>query len=1108
MTQRLDDLSPAERRALLAELLRKKTAEPRTFPVSSAQRRLWFLHELLPDSPVYNVPIALRLSGPLDHATLRRSLDEIVQRHEVLRTTFHRNDDGPVQVVGPAHPVELPVTDLGHHGPDAEREAIRRANEEGRRPFDLSKGPLLRAALMRLSENEHLLLVTMHHIVAEPWSIAIFLRELETIHTAFQRGAPPRLPELPIQYSDYTLWQHEWLATDVVERERAYWRKRLSGRLEPLQLPTDHPRPAIQTYRGGWRSRRYGPSLTNALEALSRREGATLFMTLLAGFVSLLVRYTGREDIAIGAPVAGRNRSETEPLIGLFLNTLVLRVDASGDPSFRELLKRAREVLVGAMAHQELPFEQVVNEVRPERDLSHTPLFQVFLEMQNAPPPTLALGDRTVGRVLPPDDVHNGATKVDLSLMFEESPEALKAGVEYATDLFDPPTIDRMLGHLETLLSGATAAPDTPLSRLPLLTQAETHQILAEWSGQRTSYERDGTIPALFEKRVDEAPDAVALEFGDQRMTYGELDRRSNQLAHRLREIGVGPDVLVGLYVERSLELVVALLGILKAGGAYLPLDAAYPQDRLVFMIDDTRAPVILAQAHLRRRLPSGHGRVLTLDGADGALSGYPENRPSGGASPEHLAYAIYTSGSTGGPKGARIPHRAVIRLVRNTNYATFGADDVFLQLAPLSFDASTLEVWGPLLNGGRLVLCPPHTPSLAELGTIVQRRRVTTLWLTASLFHQMVEANLAGLRGVRQILAGGDVLSVGRVRKALQGLPGSCVINGYGPTENTTFTACCPMTDVSQLGETVPIGRPIANTRVYILDRHMNPVPAGVAGRLYAGGDGLARDYLDRPKLSAERFLPDPFSGEPGTRLYDTGDLARWLPDRGIEFLGRDDSQIKIRGFRVELGEIEATLLRHPCVGEAAVLAVMYGEDDKRLVAYVGQRGSRPTVEDLRSFAREHLPQYMVPSLFVVLNAMPLSPNGKVDRRALPAPSGLRPDVTSEYVAPKGELERSVAEIWRGLLKVDRVGLNDNFFDLGGHSLLLVQVQAELQQRLGKDVSMVDMFRYPTVSALARHLSDSEVADASTDRREGTPEGRSRLEALKRRRQARRPRS
>jgi amino acid adenylation domain-containing protein len=1055
-------------------------------PLSFAQQRLWFLNQLEPNSSAYNMPAAYRLTGQLNITALEQSLNEIIRRHEVLRMTFPAVNGQPSQAITPSITLTLPLTDLGEH-PETEREVIAQqiATEEAQQPFNLAQEPLFRAKLLRLTEAESVLLLNMHHIISDGWSFDIFFQELATLYSAFSTNKPSSLPELPIQYADFAYWQREWLQDEVIESQLSYWRQQLSGSLPILQLPTDHPRPPVQTYRGKYQSLKLPLNLTKALKALSQQEAVTLFMTLLAAFQTLLSRYSGQEDIIVGIPIAGRNQVETEGLIGLFVNSLAIRTNLSINPSFRQLLSQVREVTLEAYDHQDLPLEKLIEELKSERDLSRSPLFQVMFVFQNTPSKPWELP----GLTITPLEVHSGTSKFDLILALEETSEGIKGGVEYNTDLFEAATITRMVGHFQTLLESIVANPQQRLSDLPLLTAAEQHQLLVEWNNSRTNYPSNTCIHQLFEVQAEQTPNAVAAVFGSEQLTYQQLNHRANQLAHHLQGLRVGSETCVGICVERSLDILVGLLGILKAGAAYLPLDPAYPQERLTFMLEDAQVPVLLTQQRQVEKLPSHRAKVVCLDTDWDAINRESQENPISSVTADNLAYVMYTSGSTGRPKGVSVIHRGVVRLVKEANYANLSAEEVFLQLAPISFDASTLEIWGSLLNGALLVIFPPHTPSLEELGQVIQQYQITTLWLTASLFHLMVDERLEDLKPLRQLLAGGDVLSVPHVQKFLQKIGDCKLINGYGPTENTTFTCCYPITEPDQLGNSVPIGRPITNTQVYLLDSHLQPVPIGVPGELYIGGDGLARGYLNRPDLTEEKFIPNPFprskgAGDTGSqgskeeqssnpeRLYKTGDLARYLPDGNIEFLGRIDNQVKIRGFRIELGEVESTLSQYPAVRQCAVIARIDTDSDKRLVAYiVADQQQKPTTDELRRFLKQKLPDYMVPSAFVFPDALPLTPNGKIDRRALPAPDQLKQEPGSTFVPPSDDLEIQLTKIWENVLGKKPIGVKDNFFDLGGHSLLAVRLFAQIEKSFGKNLPLATLFQAPNIEELANIL-------------------------------------
>jgi amino acid adenylation domain-containing protein len=1052
-------------------------------PLSFAQQRLWFLDQLEPESGLYNISAAVRLSGQLDIEALRRTLTEVARRHESLRTSFVLVENDPVQVIGEAGEVELEVIDLSGEEEAREAAARRLAEEEAQRPFDLSRGPMLRTQLLRLGETEHVVLFTMHHIITDGWSMGLLVKEVATLYSAYIQGLPSPLPERAIQYADFAHWQRNWLQGEVLEEQLSYWRRQLAGAPALLELPTDRARPAVQSFRGAHHRFSVSEELTEQLQELSRREGVTLFMTLLAAFQTLLWRYSGERDIVVGADVANRNRQETEELIGFFVNMLVLRTQIAGEESFLELLRQVREVCLGAYAHQDVPFEKLVEELQPERSLSHTPLFQVVFVLQNVPMGELSLP----GLQLSGLEVENAISKFDLMLLMEEREGRLGAALEYNTDLFDAETIERMSRHLLALLEAVVFQPQLALNRLSLLAPGEREQQLEQWNDTATAYPAQSSIAQLFEEQVERGPEQVAVVFAGEEISYGELNRRANQLAHRLRALGVGPEVLVGLLLERSVEMVVGLLGILKAGGAYLPLDPSYPLERLSFMLGDAQAPVLLTQEKLLDSVPAAYwGEVIKLDSEWESLAGESTANPSVGIGGEQLCYVAYTSGSTGQPKGVAVPQRAVARLVKATHYAEFSAAESFLQLAPLSFDAATLELWGSLLNGARLVVMSAGQPTLAELATVIERQGVTTLWLTAGLFHQMVDEQLLALRGVRQVLAGGDVLSPEHVERLLQAEseePERWVINGYGPTENTTFATCHRMQAGTEMsGRSVSIGVPIANTQVYVLDEGMEVVPVGVAAELYVGGAGLARGYLQDAALTAERFVPHPYSSEPGARLYRTGDVVRYRRGGELEFEGRRDEQVKVRGFRIELGEVEAALASHAAVKEAVVIARADGMGEKRLVAYVVREAGAATmltVGEWRKYLGTKLPEHMIPSVYVELEALPLTANGKVERRALPAPELSRGEEQRSLVAAETEIEKLVAGMWEQLLGVDRVGMTEDFFELGGHSLLATQLMSRVREAFGVEVPLRQLFEAPTIAELAQQIEAALKTDA-----------------------------
>jgi amino acid adenylation domain-containing protein len=1039
-------------------------------PLSFAQERLWFLDQLEPNNAVYNIPLALRLKGGLDSTALRTAFNEIVRRHESLRTHFAMVGDQPCQEVEPACSLEFPLIDLaGIPGPQREAEVQRLSTQEAQRPFDLAHGPLLRATLFRLGPGEHIVLLLMHHVVSDGWSIGVLLRELNTLYLAFSGGQHSPLPELPIQYADFAVWQRDWLQGQVLERQLNYWKKQLAGIPAFLELPTDRPRPANQSYRGAVLPCKLPAPLLPALADLSRREGASLFMLLLAAFQVLLHRYTGMEDVVVGSPVAGRNRAEIESLIGFFVNTLVLRGDLSGNPTFRALLGRTREAALGAFAHQDLPFEKLAEVLHPERDSSHSPLFQVMLVLQNATDEKIDFA----GLDVTPMFIDSATSKYDLTLYIKEHREGLHLAVEYCTDLFEVETIRRLLSHYQTLLEGIVANPDRCLSDLPLLTEGERQQILVDWNRTALEYPQDKCIHTLFEEQARRIPVTVALELEHQRLTYQQLDERANQLGHHLRKLGVGPDSLVAICVDRSIEMVVGLLGILKAGGAYVPMDPGYPQERLAFMLQDAQPRVLLTQQHLLRLLPPHSAQVVQVDTDWPMISRDPGGTLECQTTPESLAYVLYTSGSTGKPKGVQITHRAVVNFLHSIRREPgIRPNETLLAITTLSFDIAGLELWAPLVNGAKVVIAKRETAlDPADLAKLLETSGATIMQATPSTWQMLLSSGWKGKADLK-VLCGGEPWSSELARQLLERC--ESVWNMYGPTETTIWSAATRV----RAGQPMAIGYPMANTQFYVLDQHRQPVPLGIPGELWIGGDGLARGYLNRPELTAERFLPDAFSAKPGGRLYRTGDLVRRRSDGQIEFLGRIDNQVKIRGFRIELGEIESQLSQYPAVRGAVVLAREDTPGDKRLVAYLTmQNGESPQTTQLREFLQAKLPEYMIPSAFVTLERFPLMPNGKVDRKALPASEVKDMETGQTYVAPRTYLEQVLCNVWRDVLKLKRVGIRDNFFDLGGHSLLAVRLIKAINSALKTNLHVPAFFQNPNIEMLANLLAREQHA-------------------------------
>lgn len=1105
LDQRIAGLSP-ERRAMLKRLLRQEQRpdsgiHPRDRrldppPLTFAQEQLWFLNQLAPGSWFYNENTALHLTFPVDIAVLQKALNEMARRHETLRTTFVRVNGELVQSIFPEFSVPLVEIDLTGLAPvERAAEARRLALEDAQLPFDLAAGPLIRTALLRMAKDESILLLTMHHIIFDGWSFVILLSELSDLYEAFAVGEPSPLPALAIQYADYAVWQRERLRGDAFEAKLNYWRKQLAD-LPLLQLPTDHPRPAVQGFQGARHNLVLSRELWDSVRALSIAEAVTPFMTLMTAFKTLLQRYADQDEIVVGVPVANRNRVEIEALIGFFVNTLVMRTDLSGNPTFREALGRVRNVALEAFEHQDVPFEKLVEELQPQRDLSRNPLFQVTFQLYGSgsgygsgPNSGSDAGGNTatIESAVSPFEIDARASKFDLRFDLVESHDGLTGFLEYDTALFEAETISRLARQFQTLLREAVADPGLRLSELPLLSHAERRQLLIECNANATAYPREARIHELFEQQAARTPDAVALQFERETITYAELDRRANRLAHYLLRLGVGSETPVGISDERSLDVIVGLLAILKAGGTYVPLAIDEPRERLLFAVEDAGLRTILTRERQLGHLSNRGVRVIPLSLETAEISREPDHPPRVAGRATDLAYIMFTSGSTGTPKGVCVPHRAVVRLVAETNFFSAGPDDAFLQFAPLTFDASTFEIWGALLNGARLVVFPPYVPSLDELGEKIARSHITILWLTAALFRQMVDFQLESLAGLRHLLAGGDVLSVAHVRKFIERHRHVTFTNGYGPTENTTFTCTYSPAGVSDVGASLPIGKPIANTQIYVLDRQRNPVPFGIPGELFAAGDGLAHSYLNLPQLTAQKFLPNPFSADSAARMYATGDYVRYRPNGDLEFLGRTDNQVKIRGFRVELGESEALLRTHPALSDALCCVREETTGDKRMVAYVVGRQAAGeeavSAGELRRFLEEKLPDYAIPSTFVTLEAFPLTKNGKVDRAALPAPGEGRPLLDATYVAPQTETETVVAGLWQEVLGVEDVGIHDNFFDLGGHSLLVVLLHNRLKDLFSQELSIVDLFRHPTVASLSRILNSEEVPAPTPER-------------------------
>ncbi|HKV06941.1 MAG TPA: amino acid adenylation domain-containing protein [Thermoanaerobaculia bacterium] len=1081
--EKLDRLSP-ERLELLKRKLRKGEEAPApagiprlprsvavesAFPVSFAQQRIWLLHRLDPERTDYNESLALRITGRLHPAVLAAGLSEIVRRHEVLRTRYTDNPEGPVQVIAAPSPFLLPEVDLCALPPELrEAAAIRLAREEGGRPFALAHGPVLRAALLRLDEaDEHLLLFTVHHIAADSWSITVALRELAQLYRALAAGEPPTLPELPIQYADFSVWQRQWLSGEVLATQLAAWRSQLAGAPPLLELPTDRPRPAVQGHSGATVSRSLPQPLAAALKSLARNEDITLYMLLLAAFAILFHRYSGAADLVVGTPIVGRGRKETEGLIGFFLNSLPMRVRPAAGLTVRGLLKQVRSTAVEAFAHQDLPFERLVEELAPQRDLSTTPIFQVFLNVQSTPPQGLELeGLRSV--TVP---VERGVTKLDLDLYIEESEPGLGQQMTYSTDLFDAATVVRLLGHFRTLLEELEEGIERPVSELPLLTAAEAHQLATEWND--TGRPAGGrAVHQLVAAQAARTPGATAVVFGEESLTYAELRAHALGLARRLRQMGIGPESRVGVAMERSLDLLPALLGVLEAGAAYVPLDPEHPRERLAGMLADSRPAALLTQSWRLSSLPEWDGPRLCLDRDEGWWAG-GEGIPDGFLDESQLAYVIYTSGSTGRPKGVQISHGALANFLSSmAERPGLKAGDVLLAVTTLSFDIAALELFLPLTLGARVAVASRETAADgARLAGEIERTGATVLQATPATWRMLLGAGWAGSPSLTAF-CGGEALPRDLARELLAHT--AALWNLYGPTETTVWSAAHPVRDAER---TIAVGRPIADTSIHLVDPDLWPVPIGVPGEMLIGGAGVARGYVGRSDLTAERFVPDPF-GPPGARLYRTGDLARALPGGESELLCRIDHQVKIRGFRIEPGEIETILGEHPGVRQAVVLARAV-DGDTRLVAYIVPAGEAPTATALRDFLAARLPAYMVPSVFTVLDALPLSPSGKVDRRALPEPEASRLASGTPFVSPGTPVERELARLWSEALGCPEVSRHDSFFLLGGHSLLATRLIPRYREAFGVELELLQLFEAPTLEQLGRLIESLQESRA-----------------------------
>ena len=1061
-------------------------------PLSFAQQQMWIIHQVESDKSIHNVSWTIHLTGILNLAALEQSLQEIVQRHEALRTNFVSLDGQPFQVISPKVTLQLPIIDLRTMSKaEQETEVDRLITEATKFPFDWEQEPLFSFKLLYLSEKEHLLLMTVHHIIFDGWSYGVFIRELAKLYKAFSQGKASPLPKLPIQYADYAHWHREWLQGERLESLLGYWKQQLDSSLNVLQLPTDRPRPLANSSRHSLQFLDLPYTLTKKLKALSEQEGTTLFITLLAAFKILLYRYTGNKDIIVGSPYAARPRTEIMGLIGYFVNTLPLRTTWSGDPSFRKFLAQVRQVALDAYRHQDMPFTELVKELQIDRTPTYNPVFQVMFVLGNFSFPTKRLSEIS----LTPSLFADSNIGIDLTLQLQTTPEGISGWFDYNIDLFEAATIARMAGHFQTLLESIVANPDQHLSDLPLLTPAEQHQLLVEWNNTQTDYPNNTCIHQLFEAQVKRTPDAIAVVFENQQLTYQQLNHRANQLAHYLQNLGVKPEVLVGICLERSPLMLVALLAILKAGGAYVPLDPDYPAERLAFMLQDTQAPVLLTQQQLVESLPACGTYLVSLDTGWEAIAGKSEENPEHEVTLDNLVYTIYTSGSTGKPKGITMSHRCLSNLILwQLQNSTVPNGAKTLQFTSLSFDVSCQEIFSTWCSGGTLVLLSEELRrDTVGLLDFLTNEGIERLFLPFVALQQLAEvADSQGLvpACLREIITAGEPLQITpQIANLFQQLKGCTLHNQYGPAESHVVTAFTLKGSPQDWSVLPPIGRPIANTQIYLLDSHQKPVPLGVPGELYIGGEGLARGYLNRPELTEEKFIPNPFDKSKvksqKSKLYKTGDLARYLPDGNIEFFGRIDNQVKIRGFRIELGEIEAVLSQHPSVAQTVVIDREDTPGDKRLVAYVVpsdqssiQNPKSKIQNQLRDFLKQKLPDYMIPSAFAQLDSLPLTPNGKIDRHALPAPQWAGAPLKSIFTPPRTLSEEMLAQIWAEVLGLkfrdwgkSQINIYDNFFELGGHSLVVARLISRVQEVFQIELPLYRLFEFPTLAGLAEAI-------------------------------------
>jgi len=1086
LSKRIAALPEEKRKQLLAQLnksnpkvaalkMERQDRSKNSFPLSFAQQRLWFLDQLEPNTSTWNIPIGFRLTGNLNEEALQNAILKIVERHEVLRTTFAIENGQPVQVIQPTGNVHLSIRDLTRLSSKARNvEFHKLAKEESGQPFSLATGPLFRPILFRLSADQYCFLLIKHHIISDAWSIGLYLKELRYFYNEACGFTQKPLPEIKIQYADFSVWQREWLRGSELQKQISFWKELLGSHPPVLQLPLDKPRPSVQTFPGEVAQVKYSVELCNRVRELAKTNGATMFMALLSAFKILMQRYSGQDDIVVGSPIAGRNRAESEALVGFFVNNMVLRTDLSGDPTFLEVLSRVKKMSLSAYAHQDLPFEKLVEELQPDRDLSLPPLFQVLFVFQNAPVEHLEFQDVKLRRVVS----KHRTSRFDLTLYMAEKakgPKRLVGVFEYNTDLFEEETIRRMISHLEQILWAIVEKPEIKIANVPLLSAAEFDKLIKRWNETGEEYSDTLCFQQLFEKQVAATPDAVAAEYSSEKITYLQLNKRANQLAIYLQDSGIGGDDLVGICMERSIDMLVALLAVMKAGAGYVPADPAYPKDRITYMLEDAKVSALISESKTLQYIGQANLQcnALAIDVEWPEISRNDASNLQPVSAANGLAYVIYTSGSTGRPKGVAISHQALINFLTTMQRKPGLVEaDRLLAVTTLSFDIAGLELYLPLLTGATVVIASREISADGrKLASTLDEAKISIMQATPATWRMLLDAGWTGDKKLKA-LCGGEAMPRDLAEKLVERT--ESLWNMYGPTETTIWSA---VQKVDKTDRPIPIGKPIGNTKVYILDKNFNPVPTGIFGELYIGGDGLARGYLHRSDLTAEKFIPNPFAEKEGARMYATGDSARFFKDGSIDFVGRLDHQVKVRGFRIELGEIESSLVKRNDIDKAVVIVREDKPGDKRLVGYLIASGSEATLADLRTHLLETLPEYMLPSAYVYLDAFPMTSNGKIDRKSLPAPESGRPELGADYVAPKSELERAVALAWEKVLDIEKVGVNDNFFDLGGHSLLLVQVQTILSEKFRRDFSILDFFRYPTIETLAQHISAEPAA-------------------------------